>query len=234
MATKYRWNAEPTVCHRLDDILFTAATTKDSVDESWKSKALAATAELSPNRLRELSIKQIDSIPYADVIELLDGPEDSEQVRRIRKFFMVARDGIILSHSQNPGPQFDSLFSLCRNLGLMADSECAEKYVKQAKRALWGVPRTHSSPYPCTTQSELNERLNDCAQSADAMDLYLNNSSDISCDQYHDARKRFRRLTHTVLLLAAGSDCPELADLAVNGIAMNRMYGDVKDAIMLS
>jgi hypothetical protein len=190
---------------------------------------------ITPHELSFWSHEMLRGINYEDLSQLIasiSGNADSPElldvlsaIKRKRKLFSIARDGIILSSRGAPDPRYDSLFALCRSLNKIADTAGQDPtYIFDASEHAANLQATVPDSQPLKNQQELNEATLAMLQPPNHL------AAGVNYKQYHSLRKNFRRVVHLQTLRACAQiDDPELFAFAVAGIRLNLIYGKIKD-----
>lgn len=202
--------------------------------ESWCMSAISYAKGIEADDIRDSSRILIQQAPYVELADHLDRLSNQEinsltSIRMIRKLFVIARDGIILTTDKHFTDEFKSLRKLCISLGRIADTNGVDsKHITHAQNALDELVYSEES---AEAFAHDNETFQDKIVSMiDVPTLeYERYGQTVQPDAYHQARKNFRRVSNMFLLEAANNRSGHLQAFASKGVQLNRRHGSIAD-----
>lgn len=208
--------------------------------QAWRYQAVELSGLTPPEKLSEAAHTLLTNIPFdaaeAAVRHANKGQERALlEVKAIRRLCFVARDVAILT-TEGPLPEtYRPLARACFNMGEVLDTN-GSRGIDESVRYLKILQKQHnlSEPGLLKTQEGLQAEITRRLQSAGP--LLAETTDTMDPELVHDARKDFRRAAGLVVMTAAGlgSKWSALTDLAVDGAALNRRYGLIKDAALVA
>lgn len=196
----------------------------------WHADAILASQHLTANHIFDSAQTLLNEAPYTQMLEALTPDAISEKraikrLRRGRRLFQIARDGIILTTRKNSSTEFCALRGLCISLGNISTGDKDDTI--DVQRATDALSLLQDMDYSDT-------HLHDTSVMLDKVAKYIHTESlvrgeplpNVGPDVYHKWRKDFRRVTNMFVLEGARQPGSSLAHFAAQGVALNKAYGE--------
>ncbi len=221
----------------VDSIL--AASRTPQVDPmgtvEWLSEARQSMRSLESEELLGGARQLLDEHPHAELSDLLRLPADERReelstIRKHRRLFLVARDGIILSTDKHRTPEYNSLRRLCFSLGRYADSGgTSNLYAVTARSSLRNLVDAETEAH---TYIHDDQRLRiKFLQALDGMGIQESFHEGDRPQSLHQRRKTFRRAVNALVLQAAQTGDTNDIRVAEGGLRINTAMGHISDSI---
>jgi hypothetical protein len=232
----YPWTHEHELVEAVETVLYAGQISDiheiDITDfQEW---AIELSGVVQPAPLIDAANELMNQYPYAYTLEALDDVKrgvnkDSalDRLQAARKLGYIVRDSMMIAAEGSTKRANPRLFGLCHHLGVVIDSEgkrgkrnsLHDLSVLNERRLTLQGPKTQGA-----MQADVERRLERAMKS-------MSGHMRSSYDEYHEGRKEFRRVMSLVVLAVAGLGVDQYYFDALNGVALSRRQGQVKDLL---
>jgi len=216
---------------RLLHIPMPAANTVDEL--AWHESAPATVLVNAPDfsdRLIGAGVDIVNNLPFEELSDLLHGSSlEFERIKFIRKLALIGRDSLRFAAQDYPQPAFDDLFTLVRHLGQVCDTSGELDPTQRSLDAISRIQPFNVSVFDPRPFEGLHDSL--AARTLDPIIMQRSPSS--NPEEFHKARRRFRRVMHISLASQAlYGHMPE--EFIAAGKALNEHYGKFHKKLLAS
>jgi len=198
-------------------------------EEVWHRDALLTSQSFSAQQVFESATLLLHEAPYEEVLGALEPGTAAEKaqnkkLRRSRRLFQIARDGLIITTDKNSSPEYQALRQVCILLGNIPRLQ--EDDPEQRQLFADSLQVLHEAQYS-------DDYLHDTTYMLAKVSRLINTDTLVGVDAtsvdtpevYHKLRKDFRRVTNMFVLVAAHGLGDDVSHLAAQGVVLNRVYG---------
>jgi hypothetical protein len=203
---------------------------------SWHTEALERAAHINTTDLSDAAVLLLHEINYTEIADALEVRSASEspdivQAKLGRRLMLTARDAIIMSSSERPSDDYDLLFSACSHIGKIADVKGSDP--KMVVSTIGELRKLQDmSFFPPENINNDDELMIKIQKNLHTDGLaYGPPKTTGASDSYHEWRKDFRRVANAFILMTGYTDSSLMAQFAAQGAAINKEYGNIKDAL---
>lgn len=231
----HQWTGGGSFINAVESVLLAGREGKPTHSEEWHAAALVFAQQITSANVLQAANRLLNEAPYEDMHQAVEQLRDHDlsaltALRMGRKLFLIARDSIILTTGRHSTDEYTALRQLCASLGRVRDAHGADtaslNLASASLATLEELPRQATS---YLHDSHLfRHKIAQCLGSGALLDQPLEECL-VTSEQYHQARKNFRRVTNLFALEAARTENAQTVQFAVRGVQLNHHYGAMVD-----
>lgn len=206
--------------------------------DAWRFQAVDLSGVTPPEKLSEAAHTLLTHIPFDAAEDAVRRSKKGQEralmeVKAIRRLCFVARDLAIITTEGELPKSYRPLARACFNMGEVLDTE-GSRGINESLKYIGILQKKKNLPEPAPSKTQEGLHIEVTRRLQSAGPLIAGVTGNLDAERIHDARKDFRRAAGFVVLTAAslGSKWSAFSDLAADGAALNRRFGQIKDAAL--